>query len=50
MHDYNKLLVAIDFSDYGNLVAKQAKHLAEKFGAELNVLHVLDKYSLLFLV
>ncbi|HBV20964.1 MAG TPA: universal stress protein, partial [Nitrosomonas sp.] len=28
MHEYNKILVAIDFSDYGNLVAKQAQHLA----------------------
>ena len=42
MRDYKKFLVAVDFSDYGNLVAKQAKHLAEKFNAELNVIHVLD--------
>ena len=42
MHDYKKILVAIDFSDYGNLVAKQAKHMAEKFDAELHMIHVLD--------
>ena len=42
MHDYTKILVAIDFSDYGNLVAKQAKHLSENFNAELHVIHVLD--------
>ncbi|GJL74168.1 universal stress protein [Nitrosomonas sp.] len=42
MHEYNKILVAIDFSDYGNLVVKQAQHLAGKFNAELHMIHVLD--------
>ncbi|MDR4516619.1 MAG: universal stress protein [Nitrosomonas sp.] len=42
MHDYTKILVAIDFSDYGNLVAKQAKYMAEKFNAKLHMVHVLD--------
>lgn len=42
MHDYKNILVAIDFSDYGNLVIKQAKHLAEKFDAALHMIHVLD--------
>jgi len=42
MHDYKKILVAVDFSDYGNIVIKQAKHLAGKFEAELHVIHVLD--------
>ncbi len=42
MNDYKKILVAIDFSDYGNVVIKQAKHLASKFNAELSVIHVLD--------
>lgn len=37
-----KILVAIDFSDYGNIVIKQAKHLAGKLNAELSVIHVLD--------
>lgn len=42
MQDYKNFLVAIDFSDHGNRVIKQAKHLAEKFNAELNVIHVVD--------
>ncbi len=42
MSDYKKILAAIDFSDYGNIVIRQAKHLAGKFNAELSVIHVLD--------
>ncbi|SEQ78623.1 universal stress protein A [Nitrosomonas sp. Nm51] len=42
MHNYKKILVAIDFSDYGNLVAKQARYIADTFRAELHVIHVLD--------
>ncbi|MBX3629769.1 MAG: universal stress protein [Nitrosomonas sp.] len=42
MNDYKKILVAIDFSDYGNIVINQAKHLAGKLNAELSVIHVLD--------
>jgi len=42
MNDYKKILVAIDFSDSGNIVIKQAKHLANQLNAELSAIHVLD--------
>lgn len=42
MSDYKQFLVAIDFSDAGNVVIKQARHLAERFHAELSAIHVLD--------
>jgi universal stress protein A len=42
MNDYKKILAAIDFSDYDGIVIKQARYLADKFDAELIVIHVLD--------
>ncbi len=42
MNDYKNILLAIDFTDYGDYVAQQAKHLTEKFNAKLSVIHVLD--------
>ncbi|SEN02778.1 universal stress protein [Nitrosomonas marina] len=42
MQNYKKVLVAVDFSDYGNLVAKQARYIADTFHADLHVIHVLD--------
>lgn len=42
MHTYKKILVAIDFSDYGNLVANQARFITDTFQAELHVIHILD--------
>ncbi len=42
MDNYKKVLVAVDFSEYGIEVALKAKHLAEQFNAQLSVLHVLD--------
>jgi len=42
MPQYQNILVAIDFSEYGMEVALKAKQLAEQFSAPLNVLHVLD--------
>ncbi|MDH5481115.1 MAG: universal stress protein [Nitrosomonas sp.] len=42
MPQYQNILVAIDFSEYGMEVALKAKQLAEQFNAPLNVLHVLD--------
>lgn len=42
MQDYKKILLAADFTDHGNLVAKRAADLAGKYQAELCVLHVVD--------
>lgn len=42
MNDYEKILAAVDFSDYDGIVIKQAWHLAGKLNATLNVIHVLD--------
>lgn len=42
MQDYKQMLVAIDFTDFGNRVLRQAKYIADKFNAELNVIHVVD--------
>ncbi len=42
MNQYQNILVAIDFSDYGMEVALKAKQLVEQFNAQLSVIHVLD--------
>lgn len=42
MNNYQNILLAIDFSDYGHYVAKRAKQLADQFNAHLHIIHVLD--------
>ena|SRR5688500_584258 len=42
MNNYQNILLAIDFSDYGHYVAQRAKHLADQFNAHLHIIHVLD--------
>lgn len=42
MNHYQNILLAIDFSDYGQYVARRAKHLANQFNAHLHIIHVLD--------
>jgi universal stress protein A len=42
MNNYQNILLAIDFSDYGHYVAQRTKSLAEQFNARLHILHVLD--------
>jgi len=38
-----QILVATDFSEYGNLAVNHAKELAEAFQAKLQVLHVVEE-------
>ena len=42
MYRYRHVLVAVDFSEHGNEVARKAKYLAEMFQARLSAIHVLD--------
>jgi universal stress protein A len=42
MGAYQHILLAVDFSGHGDLVARRAKDLAEKYQAKLSVIHVLD--------
>jgi len=40
--NWQRILAATDFSSFGNRAVAQAHSLAEKYGAELHVLHVVD--------
>lgn len=42
MNNYQNILLAIDFSDYGHYVAQRAKYLSDQFNAHLHIIHVLD--------
>ena len=42
MGAYRHILLAVDYSEYGDMVARRAKDLAEKYQAKLSVIHVLD--------
>lgn len=42
MNQYQNILLAIDFSDYGHEVAQKAQSLATQFNAQLHIIHVLD--------
>lgn len=42
MTNYRHILLAADFSDHGNQVAKTAKQMAETYQAQLSVIHVVD--------
>lgn len=42
MGAYQHILLAVDYSEHGGLVAQRAKDLAEKYQAKLSVIHVLD--------
>jgi len=44
MSDYKNILVAADFSAVGETAAKRAGNLAERFGAGLTILHVLEHF------
>ncbi len=37
-----KILVPTDFSGYSNIALKQAADIAEEYGAELHILHVIE--------
>ncbi len=42
MGAYQHILLAVDYSEHGELVARRAKQLAEKYQAKLSIIHVLD--------
>ncbi len=42
MANYQHILLAIDYSEHGDWVARKAKALAEKNQAKLSIIHVLD--------
>jgi universal stress protein A len=42
MGAYQHILLAVDFSEHGDTVARKAKSLAEKYQAKLSIIHVLD--------
>jgi len=42
MHDYRKILLCLDLADDSDKIAERARFLAEKCGAELVLLHVVE--------
>lgn len=42
MGAYQHILLAVDYSWHGDLVAQRAKDLADKYQAKLSIIHVLD--------
>ena len=42
MADYQHLLLAADFSEHGEYVARKSRSLADSYQAELSIVHVLD--------
>lgn len=42
MEDYRNILLAADFTDHGDLVARRAANLAQLYQAELSVCHAVD--------
>ena len=42
MANYKKILLATDFSDFSSQAAERAVLMAERFGSELGVLHVVE--------
>ncbi len=48
MADYRRILLAVDLTEECRRVARRAKALAEKAGAELHVVHVIEPLSLAY--
>ena len=44
MQKYRKILAAVDFSDVSKAAAAEAVGLAERYGAELTLLHVIEHF------
>lgn len=42
MGPYQHILLAVDYSEHGDTVARKAKALASKYQAKLSIIHVLD--------
>lgn len=43
---YQHILLAVDYSDHSDTVARKAKALAAKYQAKLSIIHVLDNISM----
>ena len=50
MREIKRILVPIDFSDISLAALRQARLFAEKFGAELVLLHVIETYPIDYMV
>ncbi len=46
MDAYQHILLAVDYSEHGDTVARKAKALAGKYQAKLSIIHVLDNISM----
>ena len=42
MNTYQHILMAVDFSEHGQMVAEKAKQMAEQNQAQLSLLHIVD--------
>lgn len=42
MNNYQHILLAADFSEYGENVAQKARFLASKYQAKLSIIHIVD--------
>jgi len=42
MNNYQHILLAADFSEHGEVVAKKAHYLATKYNAKLSIIHIVD--------
>lgn len=42
MGTYQHILLAVDFSEQGETIAERAKELADKYQAQLDIIHVVD--------
>jgi universal stress protein A len=48
MSDYRRIMVAVDLTEESTLVSRRAIRLAEVFGAELHIVHVIEPLSLAY--
>lgn len=48
MSDYRRIVLAVDLTEESNAVAERARRLAEVFGAELHIVHVIEPLSLAY--
>lgn len=48
MSDYRRIMLAVDLTEESTLVSSRAIRLAEVFGAELHIVHVIEPLSLAY--
>jgi universal stress protein A len=46
MDSYQHILLAVDYSEQGDAVARKAQGLAKKYQAKLSIIHILDNISM----